>query len=198
VIDERSPSRSELHEMLWPGLTEDAAENALDVALSRLRKRLGYRGSVRSTRAGVLLDRAIGADVRDARDALSSNEIGVDELARICADFARPFPVALLGWDWFTERVVEIERLRRDLLLRLLACYEDRGDLDLALATALRIQHLDPTDESGYAAAMRIYDRKGDHGSAERTFRDCCRMLRQHLGVGPSAGLLRAADEITS
>lgn len=198
VIDERAPSRGELHEMLWPDLTEDAAENALDVALSRLRKRLGYRGSVRSTRAGVLLDRTIGADVRDARDALRSNEIGIDELARVCVDFARPFPVALLGWDWFTERVAEIERLRRELLLRLIARYEERGDLDLALATALRLQHLDPTDESGYAAAMRIYDYKGDHGSAERTFRDCCRMLRQHLGVGPSAGLLRAADEITS
>jgi DNA-binding SARP family transcriptional activator/PAS domain-containing protein len=198
VIDERSPSRSELHEMLWPGLTEAAAENALDVALSRLRKRLGYRGSVRSTRAGVLLDRTIGADVRDARDALRSNDIGVEELARVCTEFARPFPVALLAWDWFTDRVAEIERLRRDLLLRLIGCYETRGDLDLALATALRLQHLDPTDESGYAAAMRIYDFKGDHGSAERTFRDCRRMLWQHLGVEPSAGLLRAAAEIKS
>jgi DNA-binding SARP family transcriptional activator len=189
VIGERPPSRSELQEMLWPELPGDAAENALDVALSRLRKRLGYRGAARSTRAGVVLDPMIGVDVRDARHAVRSTDARDDELERACERFARPVPVALLAWDWFAECAAEIEQLRRDLLLKLIDRYERRGDLDSAIALAQRLQRLDPTDESGYAAAIRLYRRKGDAGAVARCYRDCRRSLRQQLGVEPSAEL---------
>jgi DNA-binding SARP family transcriptional activator len=189
VIGERPPSRSELQEMLWPDLPGHAGENALHVALSRLRKRLGYRGAARSTPAGVVLDPMIGVDIRDARHAVRSADARDDALERACERFARPVPVALLAWDWFAECAAEIEQLRRDLLLKLIDRYERRGDLDLAIALAQRLQRLDPTDESGYAAAMRLYRRKGDAGGVARCYRDCRRSLQQHLGVEPSAEL---------
>ena len=189
VIGERAPSRGELHEMLWPDLPADSAENALDVALSRLRKRLGYRTAARSTRGGVVLDPTIGIDVRDARAAVQAGDVRLDELEHACERFARPIPVALLARDWFSERAIEIEQLRRDLLLKLIERYEARGDIELAIAEAQRLEQLDPTDESGYAAAIRLYRRKGDRDGAERSFRDCRRSLAQHLGVEPSREL---------
>ncbi len=189
VIGERPPSRSELQEMLWPELPGAAGENALNVALSRLRKRLGYRGAARSTTAGVVLDPMIGVDVRDARHAVRAADASVDELEHVSEAFARPVPVALLAWDWFSECAAEIEQLRRDLLLKLIDRYERRGDLDLAIAVAQRLQQLDPTDESGYAAAMRLYRRMGDAAAVSRSYQDCRRSLRQRLGVEPSVEL---------
>jgi DNA-binding SARP family transcriptional activator len=189
VIGERPPSRSELQEMLWPELPEHAQENALHVALSRLRKRLGYRGVARSTGDGVVLDPMIGVDVRDARHVVRAADTRIDELERACEGFARPVPVKLLAWDWFTEFAAEIEQLRRDLLLKLVDCYERSDDLDLAIGAAQHLQQLDPTDESGYAAAMRLYRRKGDTAGVNRTYRDCRRSLQQRLGVEPSVEL---------
>jgi DNA-binding SARP family transcriptional activator len=193
VIGERPPSRSELQEMLWPELAGHAQENALNVALSRLRKRLGYRGAARSTRGGVVLDPMIGVDIRDARHAVRSSDVRLDELEHTCERIARPLPIALLERDWFTEFAAEIEHLRRDLLLKLIDRYGQRGDLDFAIAAAQRLQQLDPTDESGYAAAIRLYRSQGDADAVDRSYRDCRHSLQQRLGVEPSHELRNIA-----
>lgn len=99
--------------------------------------------------------------------------------------------------DWVLE---ERERLRQrciTLLDRLAATLAGQGRLPAALETARRRVELEPLEESGYRALMRLQALAGDRAMALRTAQRCATLLARTLGVEPCAETLALYDELS-
>ncbi|MEG4858936.1 BTAD domain-containing putative transcriptional regulator [Microcoleus sp. K1-B6] len=103
--------------------------------------------------------------------------------------------IALYGGDllpscedeWiFPER----EHLRQKLLHALESLTrlsEAQGDYRAAIRSAQRLLEIDPLHETSYAALMRSHHLNGDRANALQVYHRCMTLLREELGVDPSA-----------
>jgi DNA-binding SARP family transcriptional activator/predicted ATPase len=89
--------------------------------------------------------------------------------------------------EWvFPER----EHLRQKLLQALESLTrlsEAEGDYRAAILCAQRLLELDPLHESSYIALMRSHHLNGDRASALQVYHRCMTVLREELGIDPSA-----------
>jgi DNA-binding SARP family transcriptional activator len=84
----------------------------------------------------------------------------------------------------------ERERLREaalEALARLLAHQSKAGATDRAIQTALRLLALDPLQEAGHRALMRLYARQGRRAAALKQYQVCVGALQRELGMEPEA-----------
>src|SRR5262249_15055414 len=70
-------------------------------------------------------------------------------------------------------------------LARLLADQMKSGADEAAIQTASRLLSVDPLQEIGYRALMRLYARQGRRGSALRQYQACVGLLERELGAEP-------------
>lgn len=103
--------------------------------------------------------------------------------------------IALYGGDllpscedeWiFPER----EHLRQKLLHALESLTrlsEAQGDYRAAIRSAQRLLEIDPLHETSYSALMRSHHLNGDRANALQVYHRCMTLLREELGVDPSA-----------
>lgn len=85
---------------------------------------------------------------------------------------------------------LERERLRGrylEGLETLAARLADRRDLPQALEVYQRMLVLDPFQEAAYRGLMYCYYRLGDRANAIRQYQHCAEVLREELGLSPSA-----------
>ncbi|MGL5063561.1 MAG: BTAD domain-containing putative transcriptional regulator, partial [Microcoleus sp.] len=89
--------------------------------------------------------------------------------------------------EWvFPER----EHLRQKLLQALESLTrlsEAEGDYRAAIRCAQRLLELDPLHEASYIALMRSHHLNGDRASALQVYHRCMTVLREELGIDPSA-----------
>ena len=210
----RDVSATAVAEMLWPEAEGDAAADAFEVTLRRLRKVLGH-------------DDAIG--LYDGRLALNAGLCWVDTWA---FEGAHQRADVVLTDGAAQVSAAALESLGRQLLslypghflLRddekpwLLACrqrlasrifrdlcaigelWEANGAPEKAELIYRRGVELDAVSEALYRRLMSIQSRRGDRAAALETYRRCRRMLAMTLGVEPCAEtqeVYRAALERT-
>lgn len=204
---ERPVSRDELIGALWPGTPPVAPGPALSTLLTRLRQTLG-KGRLEgrhelvlrlppgaSVDLEILQERAARAERELARggDPHAALEAGREALAltegRLLPEFSEP---------WVDERRREIDA-RRAAILDLCA----RAGLVLGgheLAAAERAAHAlvahNPYRESGYALLMEIHAARGDVAEALRVYHALRALLREELGVLPSAALVKLNERL--
>lgn len=199
--------RSQVAAAFWPDSTEAQAR-------TNLRRELHH---LRTTLPGVdaclqVDDRAIGwrddapceVDLiefeRAAAEAEAAAERGDDAAFTAAAEGAvATYRGELLpGFhdDWV---VAARDRLRRrcvGLLDELATRLAERGEVASALAHAHRRISLEPLEEAGYRALMRLQAGAGDRAAALRTYHRCASTLEHELAVEPSAETFAAYEEL--
>lgn len=198
----RAVPRNELLDALWGDSPPRSADAAMSALVSKLRSALAKVGvdepATLASSAGcyqLRLPPGTAVDVETAANSLDRAEgaarAGDLVTAWSCATVAsailrRPL---LPGEDapWLDDR----RRQLRDLLLRAYDCLVEiwlqHGDTTLAVAVATRALDIAPFRESGYRRLMRAHAAAGDRAEALRVYERCRTLLRDELGVDPSA-----------
>jgi DNA-binding SARP family transcriptional activator/tetratricopeptide (TPR) repeat protein len=87
--------------------------------------------------------------------------------------------------DWVLEARAQLERQCADLYDLLGAAQARKGDLAAASQAARRRIQLQPLEEAGYQALMRLQADLGDRAGAVSTYHHCASVLERDLGIIP-------------
>lgn len=216
LATESGPHRREvLAELLWPSLPAPSARLNLRQTLFQLRALL----TATTGHEFIEVDRSSVAFAEGAAVTVSSDGMKVPlpecdkDDAEYCARcLARmttlakavqgPFLADILVPDshrfeeWLQGKRDYFHCRALDLLGRLAACHERRGESRLALAWAMRYVELEPWSESGHLRVMRLLDLDGRPEAALAQYESCCRTLQRELGVLPDAELRQYAERL--
>lgn len=198
VANRRTPvTRDALLDVLWPHAAPASPDAALRPLISKLRHVLGEervegRAELRLVLpADARIDvEAAGERVHDAESAIALRRFSEAWLpARIAWSVAsREFMAGYEG-EWIDERRRELE----DVKLRALECIAQTGlalggvELPAAERAARSLVELAPYRESGYRFLMETLEASSNVAEALRAYDRLRCLLRDELGVGPSA-----------
>ena len=191
----RVSSRDEIERALWPD--GGAHQSGLNPLVSKLRKALGANLVEGRSALRLRLPTQSFVDVEAARSAVhtAESQIALEHWKQAWA----PAQVAL----FITQREflpgdctpwVEQERRQLDdVALRALQTYAVAAlgiggtELPGALRAGRRLVHLAPLHEGGHQVLMQALARDGNLAEALKVFADLQVLLREELGVAPSA-----------
>lgn len=185
---------------LWRDEEADAAANALDAALHRLRRLLGGTAMVELQDGRLRVDRsAIWVDVfafEDAMEEAMAADGGGEALGRALVAYRGHFLVADADEPW---SVSARERLRVRFA-RLAAFYgqqlQDARQHEAAAAHYTRAIDVDDQVEAFYQGLMRSQLALGHKSDGCATFARLKRILAAELGVAPAAASVQLYDEL--
>jgi DNA-binding SARP family transcriptional activator len=191
--------REALLEWLWPHLPPGRGLASLQTTVHTLRQALEPEAHVPRLVVTAGETYRLVLSERDEWDA--GRLMRMAEAARAAAS-----PVAALGpllaaeradtgpflpeWpyeEWAAPRRAEIERVCREVLERLAETLLALGEPQAAAARYERLIAADPERESSHRGLMRAYALAGERGLALRQYHACRTLLRERLGVDPSA-----------
>ena len=185
----------QLRALMWPDDDPARSANLLNMAVHRLRKRIGDRAVVQSPEGyrlgdAVVLDlweiEALATQLRGTRAPdLVAAAHWLPMAQRVCCGCVRsacdPEFVGLL------ER--RMHAAAREITGRLAGHALARQRPDLALALSRVVLDFDACDEDACELAIRAHLALGDRAAAIREYRDYTRALTRDLGLTPSFAL---------
>jgi len=198
----RPLARHELVNAVWGESVPEVVDASLNALISKLRRFLNGAG----LNGAAALEASFGS-YRLRLPAGSWVDIGQAELsfhdaeaAARNADMATLYAAALvagavarrpfLAGESLPWVVAQRERLQT-LLIRTLEWqsdfYEWHGERDVAFKLAQEAVAIAPFRETGHQRLMRLLRDQGNRAEALRTYERCRRLLRDELGVSPSA-----------
>jgi len=198
--------RDELIDALWSDRPPNAAETALSALLSKLRRlvpdgTLAGRGEVRLT-----LPANAYVDLEFAREAIHRAESGIvqEHWHRAWGACLPAMFTARRGFlpDEDADWIREVRRELDALYLRALEAYAQAclgvGATELLAAerAGRELIALAPYRENGYRWLMESLNRTGNTAEALRVYEQLRTLLRDELGVAPSAETVRLHDEL--
>jgi TolB-like protein len=183
-------SRDKLAALLWEDRPDQQARSSLRQTLAVLRKSLPIDASWINTGGdGVALEG--GAFETDAARfdslALQGSAESLSEAATLYkGDLLQGFQLRSEGFaDWLRSERERIHTRAVEVLTKLLALQSDGPDGPSAIATAQRLLTLDPLNEAGHRALMRLYTAAARQDLALRQYEICRDRLRRELDVAP-------------
>jgi DNA-binding SARP family transcriptional activator len=198
--------RDELIDALWPRTPPAAADAALRALLSKLRRLLPDGMLDGRTTLRLNLPAAAFVDLENAREAIHRAEsaLAQGQWHRAWGASLGPLFTARRGFlpdedaDWIRETRQELESLH----LRALECYVQAclgvGGTELAAAerASRELIRLAPYRESGHRDLMRALAARGNAAEALRAYERLRILLREELGIAPSAETLQLHAEL--
>jgi SARP family transcriptional regulator, regulator of embCAB operon len=201
----RSVGRGELLAAIWPDQSPSAGESALNALISKIRRALGPEAITgRGSLQFALVDAWV--DVEAAVEAVHRAES-----AMATGEHARAWGPALVALfiaqreflpgaesPWVTAQRHELNELH----VRALEAYVGAGvgvggtELAAAVRAGRQLVKLAPLRESGYQLLMRALADQGNPGEALRVYTGLCQVLREELGVPPSAATRALYDRL--
>jgi DNA-binding SARP family transcriptional activator len=183
--------REQLEEMLWPDDEPARARNLLNIAIHRLRKRLG-EGAIVQSSDGYRLGDAVAVDLWEieafAARFRASETPDITTAGRwlavmrhVCCGLRRAADPEFVGA--LERRLLSAARDATDRLAEK-ALTSRRPDVALALVRVTI--DFDPCDERARELAIRAHVAHGDRASAIREYRDYAKALSDELGLTPS------------
>jgi LuxR family maltose regulon positive regulatory protein len=174
----------------WPDLDGDAARNAFDLAVHRLRKLLKHKNAVLVSQGRLLLnDREVWVDafvLAALGEANYADEASGDHVRRLLLLYRGPFLSDEVDPWMFAAR----ERLRS----KFLRCVGELGDIlqashSYGAETDLyqRVLEIEPLAEPLYRNLMHCLIAQGRHAEALRVYQRCEEVLSTLLRAQPSA-----------
>lgn len=205
----QSASTAQLTESLWPDAEGDAAANAFEVTLRRLRKLLGREDAIvledgrLSLNAGCCwldtwaFERAVvGAQtITAAASPMSDAELGAAS-ERLMSLYSGHFLPEESDKPWVLGRRQRLASQMFRSLAALGELWEARAAPDRAELVYRRGIELDAASEALYRQLIAIQLRQGHYAEALHTYDQCRRMLMGTLGVEPSAETRALCREI--
>jgi predicted ATPase/DNA-binding SARP family transcriptional activator len=203
----RSHTREELIELLWPEGDIDAGRNLLRVTLTSLRHRLEPPGV---TAGSVLVaDRTTvqlhpDAFTTDAAEFMRELEAArradtdaatAERLERAVALYG---DALLIGYDedWIEAERARLAQAHLDALRRLVRCAGQARELERAIEFARRAVAADPLREETQRDLIRLYLAIGRTTDARQQYAELVRLLKETLGVAPSAQTARLVEQL--
>jgi DNA-binding SARP family transcriptional activator len=181
---------------LWLHHSENRSHANLRTALWRLGRASG--AVVEATTSHVGLSDAVVVDVH--RMIAQARGVLEDPSAAAGLEDADLEGDLLPGWydDWVLMERERLRQLRVHALERLAEHATRLGRHGQAVDRAITAIQADPLRESAHRVLIRAYAAEGNTGLALRQYRECCRMLREQLEVGPSREMRELVAEITA
>ncbi len=201
--------REPLIELLWPEDDLDAGRHKLSVALSSLRAQLEPAGMaagsvLEADRVTVALNpAAIVTDVAEFDAALShAGQAETDgERTRRLEEAVRLYRGEFLA-GYYEEWVQQEQRRLADRYLQathqLIGLAEAAGDLERARGYARRALEADACCEAAHQDLIRLYAAAGDRPAALRQYQELARLLKEELGIPPSAATRSLVEGIAN
>jgi DNA-binding SARP family transcriptional activator len=183
--------REQLEEMLWPDDEPARARNLLNIAIHRLRKRLG-EGAIVQSSDGYRLGDVVAVDLWEieafAARFRASETPDITTAGRwlaimrhVCCGLRRAADPEFVGA--LERRLLSAARDATDRLAEK-ALASRRPDVALVLVRVTI--DFDPCDERARELAIRAHVAHGDRASAIREYRDYAKALSDELGLAPS------------
>ncbi len=193
-------SRSKAASLLWPDKTEEASNYRLRHTLWELRRTLAGGGAAETTCLGasdthcwLSLDGDVTVDVlqfeRGAAEPAADRAALGAATALYRGDLLDGLDLrdAPLFDEWLLMERERWQLAYLDALWRLARLQATAGDDAGAERTYQRLIAADPLRERSYRGLMGLYHRRGERAAALRTYQQCARMLKQEMGIAPSA-----------
>src|SRR5688572_15737230 len=208
VHRERSFSREELIELLWPEADIDHGRMSLRTALSSLRRQLeppvtAAFGVLAADPSQVRLNpAAIQTDVAEFERALESASEAQDdaERARLTATAAALYRGELLSGyydDWIVPERERLAASHLEALRRLIRHHAQARELSRALGYAHAALQIDSLNEDLHRDVARLYLALGRSQAAAGQLEVLSRILRDELGRPPSEATRQLSEELT-
>jgi TolB-like protein/cytochrome c-type biogenesis protein CcmH/NrfG len=184
----RAHGRGKLAELLWSDRRDKQARDSLRQALAELRGALAdIRPVALSTDHDLVSLDPAAVEVDALRFAELAGRDNAEELRRAVVlyegDLLDDLDVRDPAFDdWLRDERRHYRELVVVVLKKLLA-HETGGS---AIAIAQRVLMLDPLQEEGYRALMRLHAEAGDIAAALRQYDTCRATLKRELDVPPS------------
>src|SRR5690606_24718354 len=211
--------REALLGMLWPEMPEAAARNNLRQVLATLRKALGERPGeppfLLASRATVQLNpearwrldvaaflALIEACQQHAHRRAESCQACARRLEEAVALYRGPFlaefflPDSAAFEEWAVVKREQLSQLLLRALDQLAAYYERRGRYEAAVGYARRQLEVEPWREAAHRQVMRLLALNGERNAALAQYEQCCRVLRDELGVEPEPETVAVYEQI--
>jgi SARP family transcriptional regulator, regulator of embCAB operon len=198
AVNRRRPAtRDELIDALWPGEAPAGAETSLSALLSKLRSAFGAERLTGRSSLSLELGDDAWVDLEAASDALHRAESAVAREA-----WAEAWGPARVAQHIAKRRFLPgedapwIEEMRRDLEETYLRSLElaasaslgiGGSELDTAERTARALVKEAPYRESGHRLLMQALAVRGNSAEAVQVYERLRQLLRDELGVSPSA-----------
>ena len=205
---DRKHPRESLLELMLPEANPSAGRNYLRVSLSSLRRQLEPPGTPPG--AVIVADRnivglnpnAVTTDVADFKSAMRSAERADNdaEKARCLSTAVELYRDELLpGFfdEWIDAERQQLADAYLNALRRLTRLLGQAREFDRALHYARRAVSADPLHEASHRTLMRLYTAVGRPAAALQQFEEMEDILKEQLGVAPSASSRALAREIS-
>ena len=194
-------SRSALAGLLWSDLPEATARANLRLVLTKLRRVLPEHLEVTRQTVALAPGRPVWVDAVEVARVTAGERDGGELLAavRLCrGDFLEGFgvPGAPLFDEWLVGRRAAVRADMLALMDRAVALARDRGDAATGIEVGRRMLELEPLHEEAHRALMWFLATGGQRSAALAQYETCCCMLREELGIEPSAATVTLRDEI--
>ena len=194
-------SRSALAGLLWGDLPEQAARANLRMVLTKLRRVLPEQLEVTREKVVLAPTRPVWVDALEVARLAGAG--GTDdellEAVHLCrGEFLQGWevPGAPLFEEWALARRATSRTAMLALMDRAIQRARDRADPATGVDVARRLLELEPLHEEAHRALMWFLATGGQRGAALAQFETCRYVLREEVGVEPSAATLALRDEV--
>lgn len=183
--------RDKLAALLWGETGEEQARHSLRQTLVGLRKALSGAAPTSLLIEGDNLGiNASSVEVDVVRFEKLAGEGTVESLEKAAAlyqgDLLEGISLNEEGFEqWLITERERLWELALQSLAKLLGHYNQLGESDSAIQTAVRLLSLDPSQEAVHRILMRLYAQQGRREAALRQYQTCVRSLQRELGVEP-------------
>jgi DNA-binding SARP family transcriptional activator len=201
--------RDQLIELLWPEQDPEAAANNLHKAIHLARhalepelKSAADSHFILTQGQQVVLCAPGGLWVdaeefeRRAAEAIKAADAAGGEAA--LALYEGDLLTEDLYEDWAAARREQLRALRQELLAKLAALYEARGEYGRSVERLKQLVADDASNEEAHRRLMSLYARAGNRRQAIRQYEQCRDTLRRELGAEPELATVELHERIVS
>ena len=196
VLRSQTPQlRAQLASVFWPDATDSKAKTSLRRELHRLRQILpdadqllevtpqtiqwrpqySFWSDVGAFEANVTQAAARVTPAEKVEHLKQAIDLYQGELLPTCYD------------DWIEPERHRLHQLLINVLADLGAALAELGDYRGAIATTQRLLQLEPLNDSAYLTLMKCHAQQGDRATALQVYHQCMTLLREEMGIDPSA-----------
>jgi DNA-binding SARP family transcriptional activator len=203
IARHRYPStRDQLIDLVWGDSLGEKSQNAFNIALHRLRRRLGGNDSILHGSNGYSLCEGAVVDLahletlaRSVKRASSISDQDLNSIGRIYEGWRRSAALISDRYEWLETTSHRARTLTAELGVAFGRGVLQRGNGATALEIARDLLAADGCDESAAELAICALLQRRDRSEALRVFRTYSESLQRELGLRPSHSVQALFDQ---
>lgn len=196
--------RQHLAFLFWPEATETEARANLRRELYDLRRALPQSEQFLLTDAKTLQwrsDAPFVLDIAEFEHAIRTAHQATDRstIQAALETAARLYQGNLLPTcddEWIVSEREQLRQRAIQALEQLSQLLQTQGDYRSAIRYVQQWLKIDPLNESAYGHLMRLYGLSGDRATALQVYYQCMSLLREELGIDPSATIRKLYEDL--